>query len=496
MRLTNSEILVSTSETSVEVHREVKQGRLRKLASRLYTANMGDSPEDIVRRNCWEIVAGYYPSAIIADRTAFELQRAADDSICIIADGKQEQILPGLIIRPRLGIGPQQDDALFVHGLFLSSRARAFLENTRPSRRRGDRVPRSLSSHELEERLEKLISREGEDAVNSLRDRINSLAPILGLEEGGTFLTKKIGALLGTQEGSLESSIGKARRDGRPYDSHRIELFEILHSSLRTWSHATHQLPSRTSQERAVFAFVEAYFSNFIEGTEFAVDEARDIIFNNKIPENRPEDAHDIRGTFKLALGQDGWEPRKASSDEFIKYLRLCHKQIMDARREKNPGAFKTVSNRAGATEFVEPRLVKGTLLKGLELLKSLETPFHRAVFTMFLISEVHPFDDGNGRTARILMNAELSSGGEERIIIPTVHRANYLAALKALTHNSNPMPLIRTLDFAWKWSASLNFDNFDTAIRQLKDSNAFEEEDGYGTRLQIPNRIAKESIQ
>ena len=33
----------------------------------------------------------------------------------------------------------------------------------------------------------------------------------------------------------------------------------------------------------------------------------------------------------------------------------------------------------------------------------------------MFLISEVHPFDDGNGRIARVMMNAELVSAADVR---------------------------------------------------------------------------------
>jgi len=41
-------------------------------------------------------------------------------------------------------------------------------------------------------------------------------------------------------------------------------------------------------------AFFEAYFSNYIEGTMFEIGEARDIIFENKIPDSRPSDAHDI----------------------------------------------------------------------------------------------------------------------------------------------------------------------------------------------------------
>ena len=36
-----------------------------------------------------------------------------------------------------------------------------------------------------------------------------------------------------------------------------------------------------------MLAFYEAYFSNFIEGTEFDVIEAADIVFNNVIPRDR-----------------------------------------------------------------------------------------------------------------------------------------------------------------------------------------------------------------
>src|SRR3546814_14094766 len=72
----------------------------------------------------------------------------------------------------------------------------------------------------------------------------------------------------------------------------------------------------------------------------------------------------------------------------------------------------------------------------------------------MFLVSEVHPFADGNGRIARIMANAELVAAGVERILIPTVYRANYLSALKGLSQAQNPEPLVRTLDFEPRWVA------------------------------------------
>ena len=69
------EAFVSDKHITRPVSREVKAGRLRKLASRLYTRNMTDPPEAIVARNLWNIVAGYFPGALIADRTALENAR-------------------------------------------------------------------------------------------------------------------------------------------------------------------------------------------------------------------------------------------------------------------------------------------------------------------------------------------------------------------------------------------------------------------------------------
>ena len=64
----------------------------------------------------------------------------------------------------------------------------------------------------------------------------------------------------------------------------------------------------------------------------------------------------------------------------------------------------------------------------------------------------------GNGRVARILMNAELVAAEENRIIVPTVYRNNYLLALKALSHNKLTGALVRVLDFAQRYTAAVDF--------------------------------------
>ena len=177
--------------------------------------------------------------------------------------------------------------------------------------------------------------------------------------------------------------------------------------------------------------------------------------------------------------------------EDFLTLLKAHHAVIMAKRPEKLPGQFKVEDNRAGSTLFVAPELVQGTLKKGYELYQNLDAPFHRAVFMMFLVAEVHPFADGNGRIARIMMNAELVTENEQRIIIPTVYRNNYLVALKALTHNQQPQALIRTLDFAQRYTGKVDWNDKTISQRILEATNAFidpTQADLQGIRLTLPD--------
>jgi hypothetical protein len=485
------EAFVSDTTISRAVNRATAAGTLRRIGSRLYTRNLTDTPDAIVRRNLWQIVSGYFPGALIADRTALENAPAEDGSVCLVADGGSNVVLPGIVLRPRRGVAPLVADRPFVAGLHLSSTARAYLENMCASRRSRDgHVARTLTRPEIEGRLETLLRRSGIEALNQLRDQIRDLAPVLGLEAEGAALEALIGALLGTRDTVLSTSAARARRAGRPYDPERVQLFHTLHRSLREHLHAPRPAPLRDAAATATLAFFEAYFSNFIEGTEFEVDEAAAIVFGGHIPAGRPEDAHDVLGTWRIVSDPDEMCRTPATAMELLTLLRRRHAAIMEQRPAKSPGQFKSMANRAGQTVFVAPDLVEGTLAEGLSLCHSMETPFQRAVFMMFLVAEVHPFADGNGRTARIMMNAELIAAQEERIVIPTVYRGNYLAALKALSLTGTADPLIRTLDYAQRWTRAMPWGDVQTTRRALEACHAFLDTasaDAAGVRLSMP---------
>ena len=96
----------------------------------------------------------------------------------------------------------------------------------RPSRARGGLVGRTLSRREIEERIDTLIRRSGEDAANQLRDDIRRIEKALDMKAEAAALDALIGSLLGTREAELSNPSAVARRQGRPFDPDRLEIFQ------------------------------------------------------------------------------------------------------------------------------------------------------------------------------------------------------------------------------------------------------------------------------
>jgi hypothetical protein len=480
------EVFVSNKALTSAVSKAVKFGRLRKIGTRLYSRNMTEAPEDLVRRHWFTLLGDYFPDALISDRTALENRPATDGSVYIISSSTRNVVLPGITFKPRRGHPPLDTDLPFM-GVRLSSTPRAWLENMRLSR---GPASRTLDKVEIEVRLDELLRSGGVDALNKLRDQARIVSDRLGMQVEFRVLDEILGAFLGTRDAELGSDVGVARQRGEPYDPNRVDLFMGLFEELRATAPSTRPSGHINDAARTNLAFFESYFSNYIEGTEFLVDEAMDIVFRGVIPRDRPADSHDILSTFRIVSDRNEMRRVPSNPNELTRLLKDRHAVLMGYRRDKKPGDFKVQSNRAGSTLFVEPTLVAGTLARGFEIHRSIDIPLHRAIYMMFLISEVHPFMDGNGRIARIMMNAELEFAGEQKIIIPTVYRNNYISALKALSNGGDGRPLIRVLDFAQRFTASIRWDDLKTARDSLEVAHSFldsNEAEDKGLRLTIP---------
>ena len=468
-------LFLSDSTTSGAITREVKAGRVRKIGPRLYTTNTSDDPSYIIRQNWLQALTLLMPGCVVCNRTALESRVSPTGRVYVTGEYPRSLELHGTRFIQMKGAPPVEGDTPLL-GIYMASRARAMLENLTPSRERSGGELKNLPREVIERRLAELLNVEKEDSLNRLRDQARGIAPTLGLEKEFTLLDDLIGTLLRTRKATLSDPIAKAHYLGTPYDPNALSRVEALWSVLASTPHQYR--PTRTGSGPTFYnvSFFDAYFSNYIEGTRFKVDEAKEIVDSGVIPAVRPADGHDILGTYRVVSSLENMQRTPETSEELIELLRARHADIMVGRPDKRPGQFKEELNYAGATRFVDPDLVQGTLIQGFGMYKSLEHPFARALLMMFLIAEVHPFDDGNGRTARAMMNSELVYAKETRIIIPSVFRNEYVASLKRLTNHLQPESLVSVMSFAQEFVFNISFDDYGTARMLMDECHAFDD--------------------
>jgi len=476
----------------VRLSRAATTGRAVRLTTGVYAVGATLPPADVAHQHRFELIAHYWPDGVICASSALAGGGTAGGVLYVATPhGRQAPlVLAGMTIQPVSGPGHLPGDTDMPAGTRMSGAVRALVENVstgpgRPARHRA-------GLHAVEDRIEMYARSSGAGRMRSLLDQLDVIAG--SFDPGAVEIVRaRLAATLVTFTGAapqVSSPLLAARIAGAPFDGHRIIMIERLVEVL-TARPPTPRPVTPPPQRWAWLPFFEAYFSNFIEGTKFDVEEARAIAIDGIPFAGKLEDSYDIAATYRLAIDSADRVRVPASGAELVEILRDRHRVLMAARPDKHPGELKERRNYAGGYEFVAPELVVGTLERGLATLRQLHDPLARSVAVLALITECHPFDDGNGRVARLTANAELSAAGEVRIVIPTVHRNNYLSGLGALSNgNGKGEPLVAVLEYAQRWTGMFDWSDYTAINAILLACNAFEDAiqaEATGRRLRMP---------
>lgn len=245
--------------------------------------------EAITRRALYALCALIAPGSIISHRSALESRPTQSGNYYLTGRYRREIELPGVRLRIAEGPGPLDSDIrtpTFGGDAFVSSQARALLENLSSSR--GDPADkRTLGTTAVQKWLDRYIGRDVGGAINQIRDTARAIAESLGLTKEFNQLDTTIGALLGTRSARLSAPVAIARAARKPYDSARLELFEVLAVELQR--NPLQVLPADPKADPYLPAFVETYFSNY-------------IVVNGRPMKYREDDSHDILGTYQAIL--------------------------------------------------------------------------------------------------------------------------------------------------------------------------------------------------
>lgn len=182
-----------------------------------------------------------------------------------------------------------------------------------------------------------------------------------------------------------------------------------------------------------------AYTSNAIEGNTLTRKETalliEEEITSSPKPINDYLEARNHAKAYEYIVNLEKMEPL---SEETV--LRI-HKIILSGIDDLNAGFYRAVRVRISGSQTVLPNPLKVPALMldfSCWLLQAKGSPIETAIEAHYRLVSIHPFIDGNGRTARLLMNLILIKNGLAPIIIRPRDRKRYLAVIEARQVNGN----------------------------------------------------------
>lgn len=186
------------------------------------------------------------------------------------------------------------------------------------------------------------------------------------------------------------------------------------------------------------------YSSNALEGNTLTISETKILLEDGITVGGRPlKDCYEAVGhgsayDFMLNLAR---QQNMRITEDVIKKLHRLFYQKIDADQG---GQYRSIQVYISGTEYVPPAPDEVP-----QLMKHLTDQIHSSWTTLHPIElaamahkrlvDIHPFTDGNGRTARLLMNLILVNTGYGVVSVPPILRNDYINAL-SVSRQQNDM--------------------------------------------------------
>lgn len=212
----------------------------------------------------------------------------------------------------------------------------------------------------------------------------------------------------------------------------KINDIDILKAELYSYRPLS---PDVIKQIQEYYKIGLTYSSNALEGNTLDLVETKVVLEDGLTINGKPMKDHletlGHAAAFDVLLT---FGKQETFTEEDIKTLhRLFYSKIDDTQA----GCYRTkqVIVTGADIDFPKPDEIASkmdNLIKHLAELKQNLHPVEYAAMVHALFVNIHPFIDGNGRVARLLMNLALLQSGYNITIIPPVVRADYIRALQS----------------------------------------------------------------
>jgi len=186
------------------------------------------------------------------------------------------------------------------------------------------------------------------------------------------------------------------------------------------------------------------YTSNALEGNSLTLTETKVLLEDGLTVSGKPiRDCYEAEGH---AEAFDYMFEAANGGDLTITEATICniHKLFYKRLNDNAAGIYRKHQVIITGTEYVPPAAedVPAQMehfVMALNERKTAEHPVILAAYAHRKLVDIHPFEDGNGRTARLLMNLILVNKGYQIVSIPPVLRPAYIGALRIAQRDKDP---------------------------------------------------------
>ena len=249
---------------------------------------------------------------------------------------------------------------------------------------------------------------------------------------------KKIRIKLGTKKPSKELVAKKLKElkleELDIYNKDYIDAnkLEIIDDFKEVYQNHIKELPKTViDKEESDFVIRFTYNSNAIEGNRLTLRETYLIIKEKQIPTGAPPKDYNEALNGKEALDF----LKKYKGKMTIEFIEKINGILTKNTGVIYGGRVRFFPVKIEGAEHVPPdeREVPKLLKKMINFYYSNKNKFHPFVMACLIHAkfvEIHPFEDGNGRTGRALMNWVLMKAGYPKMYVPVAQRQKYYEAI------------------------------------------------------------------
>jgi hypothetical protein len=464
-----------TDAAARAVQRRCAAGELARLAPGIYVRDREPQAQAARVREHWVRILGeLVPGSVVSYRSAYVA--VPSEGVVVLSHPTRFNRtirLPGLRVALVKGPGPLPGDAPLGGGaLHLASMERMLLENL--TRTRGQ-DGRSRGEPAVRERLAQILAGDGAPALERLLANARALAAPLGMGRELERLGELVGALQPAATPPQDAEPAAAPVPQGAADPACIAMLEALAAWLRAQRlPRVRALPAPGPQRRHQ-AFVEAWFDCFDSADALPLAAARASLLGGKAEAGDGAAMRELLSVFKLAVTSPLCDTVPPFGSGFAPSLVARHALLLRLWDPAEAGRLREAALAGVPKERVVPERIVGTLAAGSTLALAVPEGLARAIFYSILLWRVHPFRRGNEAMARLLMNAELSTVGEGRILIPARLRPALERGRNRLMRVGDPGRVARLLSALQRWTASLDWADLDRLMPRLRRARAFD---------------------